>query len=88
MESKYKYKTAQWLEDIARTLYTFKLAGVVGIRYRYMYRYYVVKCTMPPDFFLLQLLVIHTTIENTIGVGFAEERIKTIANNNTDAIVL
>ena len=48
----------------------------------------VVKCTMPPDFFLLQLLVIHTTIENTIGVGFAEERIKTIANNNTDAIVL
>ena len=48
----------------------------------------VVKCTMPPDFFLLQLLVIHTTIENTIGVGFAEERIKTISNNNADAIVL
>ena len=26
-ESKYKYKIAQWLEDVARTLYTFKLAG-------------------------------------------------------------
>jgi len=26
-ESKYKYKVAQWLEDIARTLHTFKLAG-------------------------------------------------------------
>ena len=31
MESKYKYKTAQWLEDIARTLYTFKLAGKTDI---------------------------------------------------------
>ena len=27
MESKYKYKVAQWLEDIARTLYAFKSAG-------------------------------------------------------------
>ena len=26
-ESKYKYKVAQWLEDIARTLYAFKSAG-------------------------------------------------------------
>ena len=26
-ESKYKYKIAQWLEDVARTLYSFKLAG-------------------------------------------------------------
>lgn len=27
VESKYKYKVAQWLEDIARSLYTFKLSG-------------------------------------------------------------
>ena len=27
LESKYKYKVAQWLEDIARTLYAFKSAG-------------------------------------------------------------
>lgn len=27
VESKYKYKVAQWLEDIARSIYTFKLAG-------------------------------------------------------------
>lgn len=27
LESKYKYKIAQWLEDIARTLYAFKSAG-------------------------------------------------------------
>lgn len=31
MESKYKYKTAQWLEDIARTILTFKLAGKTDI---------------------------------------------------------
>ncbi|GAB2774170.1 ATP-binding cassette domain-containing protein [Rhabdobacter roseus] len=27
VESKYKYKVAQWLEDIARSLYSFKMAG-------------------------------------------------------------
>ncbi|WP_247234877.1 peptidase domain-containing ABC transporter [Telluribacter sp. SYSU D00476] len=27
VESKYKYKVVQWLEDIARSLYSFKLAG-------------------------------------------------------------
>lgn len=27
LKSKYKYKIAQWLQDLARTLYTFKVAG-------------------------------------------------------------
>lgn len=31
VESKYKYKVAQWLEDIARSLYTFKLAGSANL---------------------------------------------------------
>jgi ABC-type bacteriocin/lantibiotic exporter with double-glycine peptidase domain len=31
VESKYKYKVAQWLEDIARSLYTFKLAGTANL---------------------------------------------------------
>jgi ABC-type bacteriocin/lantibiotic exporter with double-glycine peptidase domain len=31
MESKYKYKVVQWLEEIARTLPTFKLAGFTNI---------------------------------------------------------
>ncbi len=30
-ESKYKYKVAQWLEDIARTLYAFKSAGSTNL---------------------------------------------------------
>lgn len=28
MESKYKYETVHWLEELARTMFTFKLAGV------------------------------------------------------------
>jgi ABC-type bacteriocin/lantibiotic exporter with double-glycine peptidase domain len=31
VESKYKYKVAQWLEDIARSIYTFKLAGAANL---------------------------------------------------------
>ena len=31
VESKYKYKVAQWLEDIARSLYTFKLSGTSNL---------------------------------------------------------
>jgi ABC-type bacteriocin/lantibiotic exporter with double-glycine peptidase domain len=31
IESKYKYKVAQWLEDIARTLYAFKSAGSTNL---------------------------------------------------------
>ncbi len=31
VESKYKYKVAQWLEDIARSLYTFKLSGTANL---------------------------------------------------------
>lgn len=30
-ESKYKYKTAHWLEEIARTMFTFKLAGKTNL---------------------------------------------------------
>ncbi|PWJ36071.1 peptidase domain-containing ABC transporter [Sediminitomix flava] len=31
IESKYKYKVVHWLEEIARTLYSFKLAGSAGL---------------------------------------------------------
>lgn len=39
VESKYKYKVAHWLEEIARTLYSFKLAGHTNLPLQKMENY-------------------------------------------------
>ncbi|MGB0521690.1 MAG: peptidase domain-containing ABC transporter [Flammeovirgaceae bacterium] len=39
VESKYKYKVAHWLEELARTLYSFKLAGHTDLPLRKMDHY-------------------------------------------------
>lgn len=70
VESKYKYKVAQWLEDIARSLSTFKLSGTGNLPMKKMdslvnsYLVYRKK-----HFKILKIFFWHAVIFKTIVIG-------------------
>jgi ABC-type bacteriocin/lantibiotic exporter with double-glycine peptidase domain len=70
VESKYKYKVAHWLEEIARTLYSFKLSGNSNLPMQKMdnyvshYLYYRQK-----HFKVLQLLFINSVAFKVLVTG-------------------
>ena len=65
-------------------LHTYQLVVVVLLLFR-------VACTCVHSLtgiICSQLFVVHTTVENAIGIGITKIRIQTVAHKNADAIIL